>query len=176
MSAHRDTDASMSPVCVLVGPPGAGKTTVGQLVAARLGVTFHDADATIEEIAGKPIPEIFIDDGEDHFRVMEAAAVTEGVAKYDGVFALGGGAILADATRELLQGQTVVYLSVDLSDAIKRIGLGGGRPLLNVNPRATLRHLLDQRRPLYEAVATHTVATDDLDPDEVADAVVAALA
>ena len=141
-----------------------------------LGVPFHDADATIEEIAGKPIPEIFIDDGEDHFRALEAAAVAEGLAKYDGVFALGGGAILAAATRELLRDQTVVYLSVELGDAIKRIGLGAGRPLLNVNPRATLRHLLDQRRPLYEEVATHTVPTDDLDPEDVATAVIATLA
>jgi shikimate kinase len=145
------------------------------MVASLLGVPFHDADATIEEIAGKPIPEIFIDDGEDHFRELEAAAVAEGLAKYDGVFALGGGAILAATTRELLRDQTVVYLSVELGDAIKRIGLGAGRPLLNVNPRATLRHLLDQRRPLYEEVATHTVPTDDLDPEDVATAVIATL-
>lgn len=166
----------MSPVCVIVGPPGSGKTTVGELVATALGVPFHDADAAIEEIAGKPIPEIFIDDGEEHFRALEAAAVADGLVRYDGVFALGGGAILADATRSLLRDATVVYLTVELGDAIKRIGLGAGRPLLTVNPRATLRHLLDQRRPLYEEVATHTVPTDDREPDEVAAAVVEALA
>jgi shikimate kinase len=162
----------MSPVCVLVGPPGAGKTTVGALVASALGVEFRDADGYIAQRAGKPIPEIFFDDGEDHFRVLEAAAVAEGLKSFDGVFALGAGAILAEPTRDLLRGHPVVYLSVGLGDAITRVGLGAGRPLLAINPRATLRYLLDQRKPLYEQVATYAVPTDDRDPDEVAAAVV----
>ncbi|GAA1818831.1 shikimate kinase [Planosporangium flavigriseum] len=164
-----------APVCVLVGPPGAGKTTVGQLVAAALGVPFTDADAEIEAVAGKPIPEIFIDDGEEHFRTLERSAVATALGTFTGVLALGGGAILAEETRERLAGHTVVYLSVELADAAKRVGLGAGRPLLALNPRATLKHLLDQRRPLYEEVATIVVATDGRTPEEVAAEVTTAL-
>ncbi|MFF5227632.1 shikimate kinase [Dactylosporangium sp. NPDC000521] len=158
----------MSPRAVLVGPPGAGKTTVGTLLAALLGVGFRDVDADIEATAGKPIPEIFIDEGEDHFRALERAAVASALSSFDGVLALGGGAILAPETRELLAGHTVVYLTVELSDAVSRVGLGSGRPLLAINPRATLKYLLDQRRPLYEQVATVTVTTGGRTPEDIA--------
>jgi shikimate kinase len=174
MSERRRGDG-MNPVCVFVGMMGAGKTTVGEMVAARLGVPFHDVDAGIEASAGKPIPEIFIDDGEERFRTLEQAAVADALSGFDGVLAVGGGAILADETRKRLAGHTVVYLSVEVADAIKRVGLGAGRPMLAMNPRATLRHLLDQRRPMYEEVATVIVRTDGRTPDEVADEVVAAL-
>src|SRR5262249_53253364 len=130
------------PVCVLVGPMGAGKTTVGELVATALGVAFQDTDAIIEGRAGKPVPDIFVDDGEPHFRALERQAVADALASHDGVLALGGGAVLADETRALLRGHTVVFLSVELADAAQRVGLGVGRPLLAVNPRATMRHLL----------------------------------
>ena len=160
------------PRAVVVGPPGAGKTTVGQLVAGALGVGFRDTDADIEAAAGKPIPEIFFDEGEAHFRTLERAAVREALDFADGVLALGGGAVLADETRVALRGHTVVYLSVELADAAKRVGLAQGRPLLTVNPRATLKYLLDQRRPLYEEVATVTVPTDHRSPKEIADEVV----
>ncbi|MBB5873132.1 shikimate kinase [Allocatelliglobosispora scoriae] len=162
----------MSPRAVFVGAPGSGKSTVGQLVAERLGVGFRDSDADIEALAGKPIPEIFIDDGEPHFRALERAAVAAALAEHDGVLSLGGGAILADETRALLAGHQVVYLNVSLSDAVSRVGLGPGRPLLAVNPRATLKYLLDQRRPLYESVAAVTVATDGRTPESIADEVV----
>ena len=163
------------PVCVLVGMMGAGKTTVGGLVAEALGVPFLDVDDTIAATAGKPIPEIFIDDGEDQFRALERAAVADAVDGFEGVLALGGGAVLAAETRKKLIGQTVVYLSVEVADALKRVGLGVGRPMLAMNPRATLRHLLDQRRPLYEEVATVVVRTDGLTVEEVAAELLAAL-
>ncbi|GGN83071.1 shikimate kinase [Actinoplanes lobatus] len=150
----------MAPVAVFVGVMGAGKSTIGEAVAAELGVAFADTDAIIEDRAGKPIPDIFVEDGEPAFRDLERRIVAEALATFDGVLALGGGAILDEDTRKLLAGHTVVYLSVELADAIKRVGLGAGRPLLAINPRATLRHLLDQRRPLYLEVATHAVATD----------------
>lgn len=165
----------MAPVAVFVGAPGAGKTTVGQAVAALLGVPFADADAIIEEQAGKPIPEIFFDDGEEAFRSLERSTIATALASFDGVLALGGGAILHEGTRDLLAGHTVVYLSVELKDAVKRVGLGAGRPLLSINPRATLKYLMDQRRPLYSSVATHTVATDERTPEEIAAEVAALL-
>jgi shikimate kinase len=163
------------PICVLVGPPGAGKSTVGEALAAALGVGFRDTDADIEVMAGKPIPEIFIDDGEEHFRALERQAVARALESFDGVLALGGGAILAEENRAALAGHTVVYLSVELPDAVKRVGLGAGRPLLALNPRATLKYLLDQRRPLYEQVAVITVATDGRTPAEVVEEVLEAL-
>jgi shikimate kinase len=154
---------------------GAGKTTVGKLVAEALGVPFQDTDTIIEARAGKPIPDIFVDDGEEHFRALERIAVADALAGFDGVLALGGGAILAEETRERLHSHTVVFLSVELADAADRVGLGVGRPLLAVNPRATMRYLLDQRRPLYEQVATLTVKTDGITPEEVAAAVLGGL-
>jgi shikimate kinase len=165
----------MAPVCVLVGAPGAGKTSTGTALAALLGVEFRDTDADIERAAGKPIPEIFVDDGEEHFRALERDAVAAALRTYDGVVALGGGAVLAEATRAALAGHTVVYLSVELPDAAKRVGLGAGRPLLAINPRATLKYLLEQRRPLYREVATLTVVTDGRTPEDVAAEIAGAL-
>lgn len=160
------------PVAVLVGPPGAGKTTVGELLAERLGVAFRDADHDIEAAVGKPISEIFVDDGEEAFRALEVEAVAAALAGHDGILALGGGAVLSPVTRARLDGHRVVYLEVGLSDAVTRVGLARDRPVIALNPRATLRHLLDQRRPLYTEVAVVTVATDGRTPEEVADEVV----
>lgn len=165
----------MAPVAVLVGVMGAGKSTIGAAVAATLGVPFADTDTIIEERAGKPIPEIFVDEGEAAFRALEREVVASSLRDFGGVLALGGGAILDEGTRKLLADQTVIYLSVELTDAIKRVGLGAGRPLLAINPRATLKYLLEQRRPLYLEVATHTVTTDGREPDEIAAEVAALL-
>jgi shikimate kinase len=148
---------------------------VGGLLAQALGVSFRDTDADIEAAAGKPIPEIFVDDGEAAFRTLERQAVATALGAFGGVLALGGGAVLAPETRERLAGHTVVYLSVELSDAVARVGLGAGRPLLAVNPRATLKHLLEQRRPLYREVATVTVVTDGRTPEEITAEVLSAL-
>jgi len=165
----------MAPVAIIVGAPGAGKTTVGGAVAELLGVPFSDSDDLVEAAAGKPIPDIFFDDGEPAFRELEVAAITAALESFGGVLALGGGAIMNEGTRALLADQTVVFLTVELSDAVKRVGLGAGRPLLSINPRATLKYLMDQRRPLYASVATHTVATDGRAPEEIAAEVVTLL-
>jgi shikimate kinase len=159
---------------VLVGPPGVGKTTVGTLLSQRLGLSLRDTDSDVETRTGQTVPDLFIDD-EQAFRALEAEAVATALAEHTGILALGGGAVLAPATRAALAGHTVVFLSVELADAVRRTGLDAARPVLGLNPRATLRTLLAERRPVYDEVATVTVATDGRTPHEVADAVLAAL-
>ncbi|MFE2057609.1 3-dehydroquinate synthase [Streptomyces sp. NPDC059446] len=159
------------PLIVLVGPMGVGKSTVGELLAERLGTTYRDTDADVVATAGKSIPEIFFDDGEEHFRALESEAVRESLAGHPGVLALGGGAVLDASTRALLAGHRVVYLSMDVDEAVKRVGLNTARPLLAVNPRRQWRELMDARRHLYDEVAVVTVTTDERTPEEVAQAV-----
>ncbi len=165
----------MTPLVVLVGPPGSGKTTVGRLLAERRQVGFRDTDADVEAEAGTAIAEIFVDRGEAVFRELEREAVQRALAEHDGVLAVGGGAVTDAGTRSALASQRVVFLEVGLSDAVARVGLNRDRPLLLGNPRAQLRVMLEQRRALYEQVASVTVSTDGRTPAEVADAVEAAL-
>lgn len=161
----------MTPRAVLVGPMGAGKTTVAGLLADAWRVTVRDTDRDIEAAAGRSISDIFVDSGEGHFRTLERAAVARALREHDGVLALGGGAVLAEETRAALAGLDVVFLRVGLSDAVKRVGLGSSRPLLLGNIRGRIKALLDERAPVYEAVATVTVDTDGRTPTEVADEV-----
>ena len=163
------------PRVVLVGPMGAGKSTVAAILAERWGVSVRDTDADIEATEGREISEIFVDDGEAHFRELERAAVAKALAEHDGVLALGGGAVLDPGTREALAGHEVVFLNVGLSDAVKRVGLGVGRPLLLCNVRSRVKALLDERLPVYRAVATVEVDTDGRTPEEVAADVAAAI-
>ncbi|WKE72712.1 shikimate kinase [Streptomyces sp. WP-1] len=163
------------PRLVLVGPMGVGKSTVGRLLAERLDTGFRDTDDDIVAAEGRAISEIFVDEGEERFRALEKAAVATALAEHEGVLALGGGAILDADTRALLARHRVVYLSMDVEEAVRRTGLNVARPLLAVNPRKQWRELMEARRHLYEEVATAVVTTDGRTPDEVTRAALDAL-
>jgi shikimate kinase len=161
------------PVAVLIGPPGAGKSTIGPLLAALLGAEFTETDSMVEAVAGKPVSDIFVSDGEPVFRDLERQAVAQALASRPGVISLGGGAVMDPGTRELLARHRVVYLQTGFTAAVRRVGLDTPRPLLLRNPRARMRELLDERLPVYEALARITVTTDDRDPQEIADEIAA---
>ena len=172
--------AARRPLLVLVGPPSSGKTTVGTALSGRLGVPFRDTDADVEAGTGQRVADLFVDLGEPHFRALEEQAVAVALEEHDGILALGGGAVLSAVTRERLAvytraGGTVVWLDVDLASAAERVGLGRSRPVLGLNPRATLRTLLAARAPLYAEVATVTVPTGGREPGAVVDEVAAAV-
>lgn len=164
-----------SPRVILIGPPGAGKSTVGRLLAEFFSLTYRDTDSDIEVAEGRAIADIFVDDGEEYFRAQERAAVQRALSEHDGVLALGGGAVLDADTRAELAGHTVVFLDVGLADASKRVGLAQSRPLLVGSPRRQWQLLMDARRPVYEGLATVVVPTDGLNPGQVRDATLAAL-
>ncbi|MGW3509093.1 shikimate kinase [Streptomyces sp. NPDC000994] len=166
---------SAEPVVVLVGPMGVGKSTVGRMLADRLGVAYRDVDDDIVAEQGRTIAEIFVDEGEPFFRAVEKEAVRRALAGHDGVLALGGGAILDPDTRALIARLPVLYLSMDVEEAVRRTGLNVARPLLAVNPRKQWRELMEARRHLYEEVATAVVPTDGRTPEEVTQAALDAL-
>ena len=157
---------------VLVGAPGSGKSTVGAVLAEQLGVAFNDADSVIVDRVGKPVAEIFADDGEEVFRSLEEQVTAE-LLDQSGVLALGGGAVLSPVTRSALHGRRVVWLRVGMSAAVKRIGLDTARPLLLGNVRGRLLALLNERAALYAEVASEVVDTDDRTPAEVAGQIMA---
>ncbi len=160
------------PLVVLIGPPGAGKSAVGPLLADRLGVEFRDTDAEVGAAAGKPVSDIFIENGEQTFRELERAAATDALGalrRHGGVLALGSGAVLDAGIQHLLDGLPVVYLSAEFGTVARRIGLDRPRVVVPGNPRGRLRAMLDERDAIYQRLAAVTVPTDDLDPDELAE-------
>ena len=133
---------------VIVGAPGAGKSTVGRRLARRWGVPFRDSDQMVEAEAGKSVADIFVDEGEASFRARERDVIAQALDDPEGVLALGGGAVLDESTRARLEQASCVWLRVGVGEAAKRVGLNTSRPLLLGNVRGTLMALLDERTPL----------------------------
>ncbi|MGN6607570.1 MAG: shikimate kinase [Jatrophihabitans sp.] len=167
----------MTPRAVLVGLPGAGKSTTGRRLAKILGTSFADSDDLVEQAAGRSVPDIFAADGEPAFRAAEAAAISTALADFDGVLALGGGALTSDSTRAALRdsGVPVVLLRARVTTLLHRVGSGASRPLLAGDPESRLRALADERAPLYAEVATVTVDSDGRTPGQVAATIAARL-
>jgi shikimate kinase len=165
------------PLVVLIGPPGAGKSAVGPLLANRLGVEFRDTDAEVGTAAGKPVGDIFIENGEEAFRELERSAAVsalDALREHGGVLALGSGAVLDTGIQSLLEGASaVVYLSADFGTVARRTGLDRPRVVVPGNPRGRLRTMLDERDVIYQRLAAITVPADDLDPAELADRIAA---
>jgi shikimate kinase len=160
----------MSQSVILIGPPGAGKSTIGKQLARILNCSFSDTDDIIETQTGSTISQIFIDQGEPWFRELEVEVVLKAIAQIDGVLSLGGGAPLSQPAQDLLKSISTlrIFLDVSLATAAPRVGFNRDRPLLLNNPRAAWQTLMEKRRPIYEAVATHIIAVDGLSPKEVA--------
>ena len=158
----------MSVEIVLIGPPGSGKSSVAKSLAKKTGKRYVDTDKVIEEMEGKPITEIFLEDGEEHFRTVESEVVLQTLQGEDEIVALGGGSILSEVVREELKKfSPIIYLEVSISNAAPRVGFNRERPLLLGNPRAQWLALMEIRRPIYESLATFKVSTDNKKPDQV---------
>lgn len=158
------------PDFILIGPPGAGKSTVGKALSKLLKVKHSDTDSLIEKVSGKKISEIFVEDGESEFRRIEADILAQSLEEKAGVLSLGGGAVLDLHNQELIKsaGSTVVFLDVSISQAAPRVGFNKDRPLLLINPRQQWLALMEKRRPIYEALATFRISTDNKKASEVA--------
>lgn len=155
---------------VLIGPPGAGKSTIGKALAKEIATEFIDSDSEIERITGKKISDIFVEEGEAVFRKTEVEVVTALLEGFEGVIALGGGAPINTQIQEALTGveYPVIFIDVSISQAANRIGFNKDRPLLLINPRQQWMNLMGERRPIYEKLASQTVNSDSQKPHEVA--------
>ena len=158
------------PKAVLIGPPGAGKSSVGRQLAKLWECEIFDSDSEIERVSGKKIADIFTDEGEPAFRAIEREVVLKALREEPGVVALGGGSVLDSTVNEFLQAASlpVAYLEVSISQAAPRVGFNKERPLLAINPRQQWLQLMEKRRPIYEALASHSFNTDNRKPAEVA--------
>jgi len=154
---------------VLIGPPGSGKSTVGVALAAHLQWPFVDTDALIELKASKKITDIFVEDGEEHFRTIEFETLQEVLLEPSAVISLGGGAPISQRAQDALisSESSIVFLDVSLATAAPRVGFNRDRPLLLGNPRAQWQALSDQRRPIYEKLSTLSIKVDDMSVDEL---------
>jgi shikimate kinase len=154
---------------LLIGPPGAGKSTVGQALADKLAIDFVDTDQVIENETGKAITDIFVVDGEPHFRALELQTLRNVLGLESGVISLGGGAPISQDAQEAIEQSNshTVFLDVSLATAAPRVGFNRDRPLLLGNPRAQWQALSDNRRPIYEKLADDAIKVDDMNVDQI---------
>jgi shikimate kinase len=154
---------------LLIGPPGAGKSTVGKALAKVLGIQFVDTDKLIEKETGKSITDIFVVDGEPHFRALELETLKSVLTLETGVISLGGGAPISDEAQRVIKNSNshTLFLDVSLATAAPRVGFNRDRPLLLGNPRAQWQALSDKRRPIYEMLADDCIKVDDMSIDQV---------
>lgn len=167
----------MTPRVVLIGPMGAGKTTIGRELAERLGCEFADTDELIETDQGKSTSEIFVEDGEPHFRLVEESIVIDALIEREGVLSLGGGAVMNDATQSALTKSSAkkVFLDISLAAVAPRVGFDTARPLLMVNPRQKWSELMALRRPTYESLADQIIEVSDKSISEIVDQIIGEL-
>jgi shikimate kinase len=160
----------VTPRAILIGAPGAGKTTVGAILARDLGCSFADSDQLVEAAHGQSVADIFFNLGEPVFREWESQSIAQALSGFDGVLSLGGGAVMDVNTAKVLAecNAPIFWLEVTSSVAFRRAGLSAPRPLLVGNVRANLLALLETRTPIYESLATHRIDANTLDPQQIA--------
>ncbi len=154
---------------VLIGPPGSGKSTVGAALAHALNMEFVDTDLLIEQREGKAITDIFVVDGEPHFRALELQTLTTVLAMDNVIISLGGGAPVSEQAQQEIRSSDsmVIFLDVSLATAAPRVGFNRDRPLLLGNPRAQWQALSDKRRPIYEDLAELSIKVDDMSVKQI---------
>ncbi len=159
----------MAPRVILIGPMGSGKTTIGSLLAEKLGLTFRDTDHLIEEREEKPVSQIFLDQGEDAFRAIEKRVLRDELLTDGTVLSLGGGAPISIDAQSALRAISsyIIFLDISLSTVVPLIGFNRDRPLLLNNPRGQWQTLMEARRPIYEALADVTINVDDKSEEEI---------
>jgi len=159
----------MAPRLILIGPMGSGKTTIGSLLAEKLGLSFRDTDHLIEELEEKTVSQIFLDEGEDAFRAIEKRVLREELLTDGTVLSLGGGAPISIDAQSALRAiaSHIIFLDISLSTVAPRIGFNRDRPLLLNNPRGQWQTLMEARRPIYEAIADATINVDDKSEEEI---------
>lgn len=167
----------MAPRVILIGPMGSGKTTIGQLIAKRLDIAFRDTDQVVEEETGRTVSDIFLEDGEDAFRLLEKSVLRNELLSDGTVLALGGGAPISMDAQSALRAiaSPVVYLDISLATVAPRIGFNRDRPLLLHNPRGQWQTLMEARRPIYESIADTVIDVNTKSENEIVDEILEVL-